>query len=522
MTTTTWAPTAISALQRPRKATRAVAVTLATRSAVPWLALLCAVQVALAYRSTYSRNAFDDEGLYVFMGHRVIHHLLTGEVLREVPGSYFSGSPSLYPVMAAMADSVGGLQAARGVSLFFAMVATLGTYGIGARLYGRLAGLLGACAFVLCGPVIYQSHLAVYDSTMMGLLAVSAWLAVRDAQHRLLWAPAIGALLTLAGLVKYAGLVYAPMVALLAATVAWPHLRWAGVRRSVVMLCATAATFFFVVQLWGRDLIPGIKQTTLERHVITPSSPWDLTVQVVTWVGPWLLLAVVAAVVRPRREWALSLVLLCAAVVGPLQQLRIGEAVSLSKHVAFGMVFAAPLVGSLLAGLLRRGWRTVPAVALVLGILAQVGLPDAQRFLTGWVDDRDLRPVLTKALAADPGKPILGERPSPQRYELRAVTQPRQWNDTYEFSYAGLSGKPAYAKAIDQGYFGVIYLSITTDYGAYVHNYLTYLSHQETYRLSAKVPRYLRGKVIGDWLVYTKTPDVTSQEASAAVVRSRR
>ena len=29
------------------------------------------------------------------------------------------------------------------------------------------------------------------------------------------------------------------------------------------------------------------------------------------------------------------------------------------------------------------------------------------------------------------------------------------------------------------GYFGVIYLSISTDYGAYVHNYLTYLGHRE-------------------------------------------
>jgi len=193
----------------------------------------------------------------------------------------------------------------------------------------------------------------------------------------------------------------------------------------------------------------------------------------------------------------------------------------LSKHVAFGMVFAAPLVGSLLAGLLRRGWRALPAVALVLGILAQVGLPDAQRFLTGWVDDRDLRPVLTKALAADPGKPILGESPSPQRYELRAVTLPAQWNDTYEFSYAGLTGKPAYARAIDQGYFGVIYLSITTDYGAYVHNYLTYLSHQDTYRLSAKVPRYLRGKVVGDWLVYTKGPDTAEEQVSAATAGGR-
>ena len=52
----------------------------------------------------------------------------------------------------------------------------------------------------------------------------------------------------------------------------------------------------------------------------------------------------------------------------------------------------------------------------------------------------------------------------------------------------------------------MIYLSITTDYGAYVHNYLTYLSHQHTYRLAAKAPRYLRGSAIGEWLVYLRRP----------------
>ena len=96
------------------------------------------------------------------------------------------------------------------------------------------------------------------------------------------------------------------------------------------------------------------------------------------------------------------------------------------------------------------------------------------------------------------------------------MTKPRQWNDTYEFSYGGLSGRPAYARAIDDGYFGVIYLSITTDYGAYVHNYLTYLSHQNTYRLTAKVPRYLRGDVVGHWLVYTAIADASSDRGKRA------
>jgi hypothetical protein len=469
-----------------------------------WLPVIWLMQAALALRPRLNDNAFEDEGLYVFMGHRLIHHLLHGGSLPEVPGSYFSGAPGFYPVLAAMADSVGGLAAARAVSLFFALVATGATYLLGNRLFGRTAGLLGAASFVLCGSVIFQSHLAVYDSTAMAFGALAALAAVRGVQEqRLLNAPVVAALLTLAALAKYAGMIYLPVVVALAVAVGWRDLRWVVVRRAAFIAVAAVAMFCFIIQLFARDLIHGLMQTTLARNAIIPVSPELLLRQVVTWIGPWILVALVGALLRPRQEWRLSVVLLAGAVIAPLEQVRTGEAVSLSKHCAFGLVFAAPLVGVVLARLWGRGGRGALPALMVLLILGELGLQSSQRFLTGWVDDRKLVPVLSKAIASEPGKPILGEQPSPQRYELRKQTDAHQWNDTYAFSFDGLSGREAYARAIDDHYFGVIYLSISTDYGAYVHNYLTYLSHQTYYRLSAKAPRILRGQVVGYWLVYT-------------------
>ena len=39
-----------------------------------------------------------------------------------------------------------------------------------------------------------------------------------------------------------------------------------------------------------------------------------------------------------------------------------------------------------------------------------------------------------------------------------------------------------------------------------MHNYLNYLSEQQTYRLVGEPPRYLRGSAIGEWLVYLRRP----------------
>ena len=472
-------------------------------SAPLWLALICSGQIALALRPGLNKNAFEDEGLYLGTGHRVIAYALHGASVTQHPGAFFSGAPGLYPVLGATADSVGGLAAARDVSLGFAIIATIATYGIGSRLFGKLAGIIGAASFALCGSVIYLSHFATYDAMTMALVALAAWLAVYSSQRNgFLWGPVVALVLALAFLTKYAGAAYIPIVIALAAVVGWPLYGWKIVRRAAFALVATAVLAFASIELWGRDLIPGIVSTTSNRNVIIHTTPGHLIGQIAVWVGPWLALAVIGALFRVRRQWALVSVLLVGAIIGPADQVRIGESISLAKHVAFGMVFAAPLIGDLFArGLRHMPARVAPVTLTVFGLLAASGLHYSHQFLTSWVDDKALQPVLAHDLAVQPGAHILGERNTPQMYELRTVTTANQWADTYYFQYSGLIDKPAYAKAIDQHYFGVVYLDLTTQFGSYVHDYLT--AHQQYYHLSAKVPRYFHGKVVGHWLVYT-------------------
>jgi 4-amino-4-deoxy-L-arabinose transferase-like glycosyltransferase len=500
----------VSTLTRPPAATAALPVVAGRRRGTPWAALalaaICLVQIGLAVRPGLNGTPFEDEGLYIYMGHRMIAHLLHGAFLSEYPGAYFSGAPGFYPVLAAVGDHFGGLQGARTVSLIFALGATVSVNGLGRQLYSRRAGLLGAMAFVLCGSVIYQSDFATFDSTTLFLIAAAAWLTVYSVRHdRYLWAPVVGVLLMLAFYAKYAGAAYAPVIAALALATASRADRLLSARRTFFMLVSAGTLGYFILALWGRSLVHGIAVTTTSRQVINPASTSSLITQVGLWVGPWLALAALGAL-STRRTWAVTAVLLAGAVIGPLQQIRIGESTSLAKHVAFGMIFAAPLVGLLFSWLLERlRVLAVPVIAVVAVCLAASGLHYSQEFLTGWISDAALIPPLERLLDATPGKPILGDQPAAERYALASRTAPLQWTDTYSFSYDHKTGVPAYQEAIDQTSFGVIYLAkqpyagnpdgSATRNGAFVYRYLT--SGNTPYRQVGTVNRVLREQVVG-------------------------
>jgi hypothetical protein len=220
-----------------------------------------------------------------------------------------------------------------------------------------------------------------------------------------------------------------------------------------------------------------------------------------------------------------SAVLLVGAVVGPLEQVRIGEATSLDKHVAFGIVFAAPLIGVLLATALRRARVvTVPLVAGALACLTALGLHYSHQFMTSWIPDSPLLSPLRSAVAAQPGEPILGEEPSPERWALRSQTTPTQWDDTFVFSYRGLHGLAAYQSAIGDRYFGVIYL-IKERYAGFPHDsptptgadlYPELRSGATPYHLARTVTMVdARGVTVGKWYLFVPTGHSSTAAAAS-------
>src|SRR6202044_4292460 len=102
-----------------------------------WLLLaILAVQTLLSLRLIRADTAFQDEAEYLWAGHLEWAHLLHGTPLPQFP-AYFSGAPVIYPPLGALADSIGGLTAARVFSLVFMLGATITLWFVFDRLYGR-------------------------------------------------------------------------------------------------------------------------------------------------------------------------------------------------------------------------------------------------------------------------------------------------------------------------------------------------------------------------------------------------
>ena len=102
----------------------------------PLLAVL-AVQAVLSLRLIWSNTAFQDEALYLRAGHLEWSQWLHHAPIPDFP-AYFSGAPVLYPPLGALADSLGGLAAARALSLGFMLGVTSLLWATTVRLLRHL------------------------------------------------------------------------------------------------------------------------------------------------------------------------------------------------------------------------------------------------------------------------------------------------------------------------------------------------------------------------------------------------
>lgn len=474
-------------------------------------AVLLGILVLQAMLSLQLQNtAFADEALYLYAGHLQLDQLLDGRPLRPEFTTYFSGSPVLYPIVAAAVDSTFGLAGARALSLVFMLGTTVLLYSLSRLLFNELAGLCAAALFSTTQSTLFLGHFATYDAMAIFLLALAAWIVIRGARSSSILVCIVAALVIAVGAaVKYATLMFVPTVVMLAALTAFVHHRWRGSVLRVIMLCTfTFAILAGALVLAGDDYIEGLRVTTTARDHGN-ADPSDLLLNSMKWGGGLFalsLIGTVAYVLRERmggaprdvrredraRPWRLALAsLLCGtALLAPAYQIHLHTSVSLHKHIGYGLLFAAPIAGVGLARIMGAHFR-YPQLTIVTWVtLLTLGISQSRYLYHGWADSTQIVSMLRSELK--PQGRYLVENDTVPKYYLRAETTPEQWISTYTIDYTDprgerLSGERGYLTALSDGHFDVIVLegTVTKELDRLL---VRQLRANDKYRMLGKVP----------------------------------
>ena len=475
-------------------------------SAWPRRALLALIMVLQAVLSLRNNNSpFEDESLYLYSGHLELGHMLYGTSTVTNFWSEFSGAPVLYPALGALADQVGGLLAARLLSLAFMMGTTGLLYLITRRLFGTRAGLCAAALYSCTEATIFLGGLATYDAPALFLLALATWIVVRFAAgnnpaYLLAVLPAALAVGT-----KYVSLLFVPSIIVLGFMAAVPYSRRWALVRPVGLTVAMGLVLYTAYRLAGASAATGISVTTTSRaegtnsisQVMDLSAQFGGVVYVIALIGAVFVIRLPPrhahpAIARARPQRVLLVVLLAGtALLAPLYQAHLHTTVSLQKHVGFGLFFAAPLAGY---GLVRivgphfhRAQLGIGALVLTLAL----GMGQSLSMFHSWPNSYAMVAELVKY--QKPGAHYFVGNASNAIYELRGdpYAEPAQFTDAFYFGWwteqgKFITGDAAYADAIEAGYFQVLEYDFSAD-PAVEESVAQDLYNSSIYKLVAKI-----------------------------------
>jgi hypothetical protein len=452
-------------------------VTTRRRTRISRAILLCILCLQAVLSLRLHNTAFEDEALYVYSGHMELQHLLHGTALQGQYASYFSGSPVLYPVAAGFLNGLGGLTAARMLSLAEMLSITVLLYSLTRRLFNERIALCAAVLFSVCESAIFLGNFATYDATCLFLLACAAWIMVRTAGSRwpvFLMAAPVAAL---AVGVKYAGLLFVPTIAVLPALAGWPLRGRRVLLYPPAFVAAVVGLLYGALRLGGKAYMTAISSTTTNRvqgltsvaTLLKESAEWGGVIFVLALIGTaayvWRVRTepeeLIAAAGGRFRRLCLGLLLTGTALLAPAYQAHLHTDISFQKHIGFGLFFAAPIAGLGLARLLGDHFRR-PHIAVGVWSLALVlGLVQTSHLYQVWPNSTQFVRAFSKYL--QPHARYLVEVPEVPIYYLlgHADAQPRQFTSTFYINYVNskgvvLNGTVGFTAAVNAGYFNVV------------------------------------------------------------------
>lgn len=475
------------------------------------LLIILAVQAALSLRLIWSNTAFADEALYLWAGHLEWQHWLHGTPISSAAlPTYFSGAPVVYPPVGALADSLGGLAAARLLSLVFMLMVTCLLHATTRILFDRKSAHFAAALFAGVGSTQFLGAFATYDAMALFLLALATWAAVKAANCRPVSAAFLlsfaGLALAMADAAKYAAALFDPVVIGTAVLASWRFGgRNAAIRAALILPSTAAVLIAMALHAGGSAYWHGITVTTLARPENTAPMPGVLFISG-KWIGAVIFLAVCGAFAatwsEDRRTWLYAWLLAVAGCLAPAEQARIHTLTSLYKHVGYGAWFACVVAGYALASLPRA----VPVskteqarrVAIVTMALASVsGVFYAGAHFNVWPNTTRYVATLRPLLASSRGRVLVDDASIPEYY-LGIYSDIGRLNNSSYFAYTDpVTGKrltqppAAYADAIEHRYFSLISLTYSNSATVYDPGIVQDISRYGGYRLVSSISYHL-------------------------------
>jgi Dolichyl-phosphate-mannose-protein mannosyltransferase len=512
--------TTTQARESPESAARPKRRRLAHLPGVLPLVVILTVQATLSARLIIQYTAFNDEALYLWAGRVEWSHWFHGT---PVPlfQTYFSGAPIIYPPLGALANDIGGLTAARILSLCFMLGATVLLWSTASRLYDRWTASFAAGFWAILGATQHLGAYATYDAMALFLVALAAWCATgrRDQEDATGWILAAAGALALANATKYASAILDPVVIGLAIVSALPHPGGkVALRRGTLLAACVTGTLALLVHLGGPLYLRGIEQTTLSRTANT--SPVMMVIdQSWAWVGAVAVVAAAGVILSWRQPcFPLTTLLATAVALVPIEQARIHTTTSLNKHVDFGAWFAVIAAGYAIRRITSLPRSTIVRTGVVCGCVialfaeSQIGVLQARNMLFGyWPNEARLIAAL-RPLTAGSGNYLSEGQYIPVYYLPKTSWQ--AWSNTRSVRIpdgkiisvpVGAEGNPAvYQKLIEEHYFSVVLLTFT-DTVTLDNDLARYLNGTQGYRIADVIP--FGPTRHGDYTVWTYEPD---------------
>ena len=366
------------------------------------LTLILAFQAGIALSLAWSNTGFSDEMDYMWAGATLINHVRYGTAWpTQYTHTTLSGLPFLYPPLGALANMIGGLPAARLLSMCFMLCSTGFVYTTAKLLYGRGTGLCAAGFWVTFAPALQLSAFATFDGLSVALTACAAWLVVRTATSPKLgeMVALSGVVLGIAGVTAYSGLVMIPVVVIFAMFVWMSSMSFKQAAACAAWFGAAAGVTFAVIMTVCKTW-PGITTTVLARQVNTAgySSASHVFHDSWSYIGIVAIFAAVGAVFAlssgDRKLGAQTLYLAAIALVIPIAQAHETTAVSLRKHLAYSGIFAVMAAGYGLTrfakSLPAKRWAVVACCLAAFIAPAVDGIDQTLNWYHSWPDASSL------------------------------------------------------------------------------------------------------------------------------------